>query len=107
MFPSSSCARHTGVAPTSALFSDSTGTSATDATRNLAKPRLELGLDQRPCVLEGDAVEDVAEEALDDHPLGRGLGDSTRAQIKHGQRVHWPHGRAVGTAHIVVVDLEH
>src|SRR5260370_38922925 len=93
--------------PASTLFSDSAGTSTTDATRYLAKTRLELGLDQFPRVLERDPLEDLAEESLHDHPLGGRRGDSARLEIEHRYGVDRAHGSAVSASHVVVVDLEH
>src|SRR5260370_30780730 len=92
--------------PASTLFSDSAGTSTTDATRYLAKTRLELGLDQLPRVLERDPLEDLAEESLHDHPLGGRRGDSARLEIEHRYGIDRANGRAVRAAHVVVVDLE-
>src|SRR5713226_10546126 len=96
-----------GVRPASTLFNVSAGTSTTEATRNLAKARLQLGLDQPTRVLEWDPLEDGAEEALHDHPLGRGLGDAARAQVEEMLWIDWADRGSMRAAHFVVVDLEH
>ena len=61
----------------------------------------------RSGLLEGDPLEDLAEEALDDHPLGGRRGDAARLQVKEALRVDRADGGAVGAADVVVVDLEH
>src|SRR5215831_16766234 len=88
-------------------FRAPSGTSSTEATRTLANAVLQLGGHQVARVLERNAVEHIAEESLDEHPLGGFLGDSTRAQVKEVIRIDGADGCAVGTAHVVVVDLEH
>src|SRR5260370_18417816 len=105
--PSSACARQTGVRPASTCFMVSSGSSSVDATRWLANARLQLGLDELPRVLERDALEDVAEESLYEHPLGGRLGDAARAEVEHVLWVDRADCGAVGAAHVVVVDLEH
>src|SRR5258708_5952862 len=106
-FAESRWARQTGVFPASTRLRLSSGSSPTDATRNLAKARLQVRLDEVACVLERDPVKHVAEEALDDHPLGRGRGDAARLEVEHALRVDRPHRRAMRAADVVVVDLEH
>src|ERR1700704_6210624 len=88
-------------------LSVSTGTSSTDATRTLAKACLKLRLDQLARLLEGDPLQDLAEEALHDHPLRGGLWDAARLQVEHAHRVDGADCGAVRAAHVVVVDLEH
>src|SRR5712664_698549 len=85
----------------------SSGTSSTEATRYLAKTLLQLGLDEAAGVVERDPVEHVAEESLHDHPLGRLLGNASRAQVEEVLRVDRSDGGAVSAADVVVVDLEH
>src|SRR5256885_6207357 len=86
---------------------ESAGTSSTEATRWLANAGLQLRLHEVAGVLEGDAVEDVAEETLDEHPLSRLFGDAARLQVEEVLRVDGAHRRPVSAAHIVVVDLQH
>src|SRR5260370_17502723 len=81
--PSSACARQTGVRPASTCFMVSIGSSSVDATRWLANARLQLGLDELPRVLERDALEDVAEESLYEHPLAGRLGEAALAEAQH------------------------
>src|SRR5438034_11084646 len=83
------------------------GTSPTEAPRTIAKARLQLVLDHRSGLLERDAVEHLAEEALHEHPPRRSRGDSARLQIEQVIRVDGADGRAVRAADVVVVDLEH
>src|SRR5207248_438552 len=92
---------------TSTLFMVSGSTSATAATRCLTNPRLQLLLDQVAGLLHRDAVDDLAEEALDHHPLGDPSRDAARLQIKEVLRVDGRDGRSVRAADVVVEDLEH
>src|SRR5215472_14297398 len=105
--PSSQCPRQISWPSAMTPFTVSIGTSSTDATRCLANPRLQLCLDHRARVRERDAVEHVAEEALDKHPLGGQLWDAPRAEVKEVLGVDRSDGRAVRAADVVVVDLEH
>src|ERR1051326_5527530 len=84
-----------------------TGTSSTVATRTLANAGLQLCFDELTRVLEGDAVEHVAEESLDQHSLRGHLRDAARAQVEQVVRIDRADGRAMGAAHVVAVDLEH
>src|SRR5438093_6295006 len=107
MLPSSVLARQISVWSTSTGLSVPSGISPTEATRTLAKARLQLVLDHRARLLERDAVEHLAEEALHEHPPRRSRGDSARLQIEQVVRVDRPDRRAVRTADVVIVDLEH
>src|SRR5487761_1769748 len=93
--------------PASTRLRLSSGISWTEATRYLAKPRLEVRLDEVARVLEGDPIQHVAEESLDDHPLGGWRGDAARLEVEHALRVDWTDRRAVRAADVVVVDLQH
>src|SRR5436305_6392903 len=100
-------ARQIGVSPTSTRFIESVGISSSEATRWLANARLQLRLHELARVLEGDAVQHVAEKALDEHALGGLLGDAARAQVEEVLGVDRADRRAVGAADVVVVDLQH
>src|SRR5258706_16120462 len=95
------------VRPATTPFRAPTGTSSTEATRTLAKPRLQLRLDQLTRLLEGDAVEDLAEKALHEHPLGRPRRDAPGLQIEQVVGVDRSDRGAVSASDVVVVDLEH
>src|SRR5438132_8567191 len=105
--PSSAWARQTGVPPASTCFIESVGTSSTDAMRWLANPRLQLRLHELARMLERDSIQHVAEESLDEHPLGGGFGDAARAEVEEMLWIDGPDGRSVRAANVVVVDLEH
>src|SRR5258705_7830764 len=97
----------TAVSAAMVVLSEPAGTSSTAATRTLAKPGLQLRLHHRPRLLEGDPLEDLAEEALHDHPLGGRLRDAARSEVEHVLRVDRADGGPVRAADVVVVDLEH
>src|SRR5438552_18662858 len=96
-----------GVAPASTRLIVSSGSSCTDATRWLANSRVQLGLVQLARVLERDAVEHVAEELLDQHPLGGRQGDAARVQVEEVLGIDRSNCRAMRAAYFVVVDLQH
>src|SRR5690349_12888771 len=107
MLPSSAWARQISVWSATTPLSPPRGTSSTEATRTLAKARLKLALDQLACLLERDPVEDLAEEALDEHPHRCPFRDTAGLQVEQVVRVDRADRGAVGAPHVVVVNLEH
>src|SRR5207302_11027445 len=87
------CARQTSTPSQTTCFRESTGSSSVRATLHLLpKPGLQLLLHEVPRLFEGDAVDDLAEEALDDHPGGGRGGDASALQVPQAHRVHRAHG---------------
>src|ERR1700719_1974418 len=102
--------RQIGVPSTFTCFIDSFGSSAVEATRSrvtLFNPRGQFLLDRLADLGDRKPVEDFAEEALDEHPLGDRPGDATADEVEEVLGVHRPDGGAVTAAQDVVVeDLE-
>src|ERR1700687_6175879 len=112
--------RQIGVPSTSTRFIDSLGSSPVEATRSRVtlhagnpatltsdNPRGQFLLDRLANLGDRQAIEDFAQEALDQHPLGDRSGNAAADEVEEMLRVHWSDGRAVATAQDVVVeDLE-
>src|SRR3979411_3180464 len=99
-----------GVPSTSTRFIDSFGSSLVEATRSrvpLFNPRGQFLLDRLADLGNREPVEHLAEEALDEHPLGDRSRDAAADEGKEVLRVARPDGRAVtATQDVVVEDLE-
>src|SRR2546421_1226174 len=107
---SSAWIRQIGVPSTSTRFIDSFGSSLVEATRSrvtLFNPRGQFLLDRLTYLRNRQPVENFAEEALDQHPLGDRSRDAAAHEVEEVLRIDRSDGRAVTAPQDVVVeDLE-
>src|SRR3989442_1159954 len=102
--------RQIGSPSTSTRFIDSFGSSLVEATRcwvTLLNSRGQFLIDRVSNLGDRKAIEDLAEEPLDQHPLGHRAWDAAALQVKEVLRVDRADGRAVtAPKDVVVEDLE-
>src|SRR6202022_1028066 len=102
--------RQIGSPSTSTRIIDSFGSSLLEATRcraTLFNPAGQFLLDRFSNLGDREPIEDLAKEALHQHPLGDGMRDAPTLEIEEVLRVNRTHRRTMAAAqNVVVQDLE-